>query len=271
MAVMAHHGPLNQEEGMLVSLKDLKGYSIQAKDDEIGKVNDFYFDDQTWTVRYLVDKAGVWLFGRQVLISPASVREINSDQMIFLVALTREQVEKSPKLDKEKMLSKDAEKSLINYYQWPSYLGGSDSLAEAGYTQTQAPYPLSLRGDRDIVQDAEQEMPGLKSSEDVLGYHISTNNGDLGFVDDLIVSSKTWEIRYMVIDAKKGLNGKKILIAPEWIDWISWKQRRVSVSMDKEKIQGCPNFDLSLPIGRDYEELLYDHYECKKYWDDNAR
>lgn len=256
---------------MLISLKDLKGYSIQAKDGEIGKVNDFYFDDQAWTVRYLVDKAGFWLFGRQVLISPASVREINSDQMIFAVALTRDQVEKSPKLDKGKLLTKDAEQSLINYYQWPTYLGGSDSLTEAGYTQPHAPYPLSLRNKREIAQDADKTEPGLQSSENVLGYHISTNNGDLGFVDDFIVSSTTWEIRYLVIDAKKGLNGKKILIAPEWIDWISWKQRRVSVSMDKEKIQGCPNFDLSMPIGREYEELLYNHYECKKYWDDNAR
>ena len=206
LAVTDHHGPLKQEEDMLVSLKDLKGFSIQARDGEIGKVNDFYFDDQAWTVRYLVDRAGFWLFGRQVLISPASIREINSDQMIFFVELTR-----------------------------------------------------------------DQDGPGLKSSENVLGYHISTNNGDLGFVDDFIVSSKTWEIRYMVIDARKGLNGKKILIAPEWIDWISWKKQRVSVSMDKEKIQGCPDFDLSIPIGREYEELLYDHYECKKYWDDNAR
>lgn len=255
---------------MLVSLKDLKGFSIQAKDGEIGTVNDFYFDDRNWTVRYLVDKTGFWLFGRQVLISPAAVREINTDQMIFQVNLSREQVEKSPKIDNEKLLTQDVEKKLLSYYRWPSWPGGSNTLNDTGFSQTNMPYPLSFIN-RDIVQDPEQREAGLKSSESVLGYHISTNNGDLGSVDDLIVSGKTWEIRYLLIDARKGQKSKKVLIAPEWIDWISWKKQRVSVSMDREKIQGCPNFDLTMPIAREYEELLYNHYECKKYWDDHVR
>ena len=251
---------------MLISLKDLKGYSIQAKDGEIGKVEDFYFDGQDWIVRYLIDKTGFWLFGRQVLISPVSIMEINSDQMMIVVSLTRDQVEKSPSLEQGKPLTRDAEKRLANYYQWPSYLGGS-ALAEAGYVQPQTPYPLNFKFDRGIAQDQEQTGPSLHSNGDVLSYSIATNNGDLGYVEDFIVDSKNWAIRYMLIEAKKGLNGKKILIAPEWIDWISWKKQRVSVSMDREKIQGCPNFDLSLPVQREYEELLYDHYECKKYWD----
>jgi hypothetical protein len=58
---------------MLRSLASLKGSAIEASDGQIGKVKDFLFDDEKWTVRYLVVETGTWLSGREVLISPISV------------------------------------------------------------------------------------------------------------------------------------------------------------------------------------------------------
>ena len=42
-------------------------------DGEIGKLDDFYFDDKSWTIRYLVADTGNWLLGRKVLISPIAL------------------------------------------------------------------------------------------------------------------------------------------------------------------------------------------------------
>ncbi|MCI0420874.1 MAG: PRC-barrel domain-containing protein [Acidobacteria bacterium] len=39
---------------MLRKASELKGYSIAAVDGEIGHVEEFYFDDQSWVIRYLV-------------------------------------------------------------------------------------------------------------------------------------------------------------------------------------------------------------------------
>jgi uncharacterized protein YrrD len=43
------------------NLNHLIGWILDATDGEIGKVEDFYFDDQNWTVRYLIVKTGTWL------------------------------------------------------------------------------------------------------------------------------------------------------------------------------------------------------------------
>jgi uncharacterized protein YrrD len=43
--------------------KDLKGTAIVATDGDIGKVDDFYFDDKSWTIRYLVADTGNWPLG----------------------------------------------------------------------------------------------------------------------------------------------------------------------------------------------------------------
>lgn len=250
---------------MLVSLKELKGLTIQAKDGEIGKVNDVYFDDNAWIVRYLIDKTGFWLFGQQVLISPASVQTIDMEKQQIRVDLTRDQVANSPNVDKEKPLTRDAENNVDagDIGVGGVGVGGTDVMQGDAYL-----FPMALSDTREIVQDRESDGPNIISTDDVLRYQISTSDGDLGVVSDFILDVNSWEIRYLVIEIDEDQE-KKVLIDPEWIDWISWRKRRISVSMKREKIKACPNFDLSLPLQREYEDLLYDHYECKKYWERN--
>ena len=59
---------------MLRRVDELLGFRIHAADGDIGRVHDLYFDDQRWTVRYLVVDTRHWLPGRRVLLSPAAVR-----------------------------------------------------------------------------------------------------------------------------------------------------------------------------------------------------
>lgn len=70
---------------MLRRVKDLMGYRIEATDDEIGSVQDFYFDDETWTIRYLVVDTGGWLPGRSVLIAPEALDRPGWDSRRFSV------------------------------------------------------------------------------------------------------------------------------------------------------------------------------------------
>ena len=62
---------------MLRAVNDLIGCSIGARDGAIGKVDDLYFDDERWTVRYLVVDTSGWLAGRRVLVSPRSVQGVD--------------------------------------------------------------------------------------------------------------------------------------------------------------------------------------------------
>ena len=57
----------------MLTNKHVKDFAIRAVDGEIGTVDQFYFDDETWAIRYLTVETGGWLGGRIVLISPISV------------------------------------------------------------------------------------------------------------------------------------------------------------------------------------------------------
>jgi hypothetical protein len=77
----------------------LRGFHIEAEDGEIGHVDDFLLDDQTWAVRYLVVDTSNWIGGRSVLISPTTVDSIHSPGKRIRVRLTRAVIEKSPSME----------------------------------------------------------------------------------------------------------------------------------------------------------------------------
>src|SRR5262245_1421285 len=83
--------PGPEEEVPMLGTKALMGYTLAATDGAIGEVEDCYFDDVHWTVRYFVVDAGGWLSGRRVLITPMAVRDVDQAGERVHVNLTREQ------------------------------------------------------------------------------------------------------------------------------------------------------------------------------------
>src|SRR5271165_1457053 len=76
---------------VLTNATFLKGLVIQATDGELGTVDQLYFDDEGWALRYLTVDTGGWLGGRQVLISPWSILKTDWPAKRLDVALTKKQ------------------------------------------------------------------------------------------------------------------------------------------------------------------------------------
>jgi hypothetical protein len=82
-----------------VSLRRARGlweYTIAAVDADIGRVCDLYFDDETWTIRYIMVESGVILSRRKVLISPAALQERAWSPLHIRVKLTSDEVHSGP-------------------------------------------------------------------------------------------------------------------------------------------------------------------------------
>jgi hypothetical protein len=77
---------------MLTNANSVKGLVIRAKDGEIGTMDQLYFDDGTWAIRYFTAETGSWLDDRKVLISPFSVVNVDWQAKRLDVALTRKQI-----------------------------------------------------------------------------------------------------------------------------------------------------------------------------------
>ena len=106
----------------------------------------------------------------------------------------------------------------------------------------------------------------MRSCDEVLDYRIKSKDNKIGHVEDYIVDDDTWLIRYLVIDTRNWLPGRKVLVAVPWIEDVNWGETEVSVDMTKEEIKNSPEYDPSQPINREYEQTLYDFYGRPKYW-----
>ena len=105
-----------------------------------------------------------------------------------------------------------------------------------------------------------KDDPHLRSTNDVRDYHIQATDGEIGHVEDFVVEDETWEIRYLVVDTRNWLPGRKVLLSPEWIERVSWAESRVLVDVSREAVKNSPEFDPSKPVNIDYEGKLHDYY-----------
>ena len=96
-------------------------------------MDQFYFDDESWAIRYLVVNTGGWLSGRLVLVSPIALRQAEWQSKRLDVALTKKQIEDSPPIDTHKPVSRQHEALYMGYYGYPYYWGGPYLWGLASY------------------------------------------------------------------------------------------------------------------------------------------
>jgi len=237
---------------MQLSIQDMIGFSIHGTDGDMGKVHEFYFDDASWTIRYLVAETGNWLSGRKVLISLVALGKPDLASARFSVNLTRDQIRNSPDIDTERPVYRQHEAELHDYYQWPQYwesgFGGALGIT---------PYPLlevplsSLPPESGRLDD-----PHLRSTRHVTGYRIHATNGEIGHVADFMVDDENWTICNLVVDTGTWLPGKKVLISPSWIKEVNWAEASVHVDRMRESVKNSPDADSSGSIEPDHPGSL---------------
>jgi hypothetical protein len=261
---------------MLHNLKKLEGLALAATDGSIGKVKDFYFDDEAWVIRYVVAATTKWLGGREVLISPYSIGRIDWASDKLPVAVNKEQVKNSPGIDSHKPISRQFERSYLGYYGYPYYWGGAGLWGEQSYPGPllngigAGPYGayegyLRPPSNRDTNAD-----PHLRSCQVVRGYYIHAKDGELGHVQGFLIDDSTWSIRFLIVNTSNWWVGHHVLLSPEWIQQINWADSIVTVDLARQAIKDAPAYDGAADLERNAEASIYTHYGRRGYWHEPA-
>ena len=245
---------------MLRSAKQLAGYKIAAVDAMVGKVDDVYFDDRTWEVRYLVVDTGKWLPGRRVLLAPTVVADAEDDARAVAVGLTQEQIRNSPPSYADMPVSRQHEIELQQYFGWPAYWGAETGLGVAPPPVIPPEHEPVAGAGAGAALERPSGDPNLRSLKEVAGYAIEAVDGAIGHVEDLIVDDEDWVIRYLLVDTKNWWPGGHVIVASDWVKRISWIDHAVYVDLTRNAVKGSPPYDASKPVNREYEQKLYRHY-----------
>ena len=106
---------------MLRNVTQLTGFAIRARDGEIGTLERFYFDDESWAIRYLeVDTRNLWP-GKKVLVSPQWISRVSWADSKVYVDMTTENIQNGPEWVDSVPVTREYEHRLYDYYARSPY------------------------------------------------------------------------------------------------------------------------------------------------------
>lgn len=285
---------------MLRSIEELEKYGVQANDGPMGHVRDFFFDDASWVVRYVVVDTGGWLWDRKVLISPISIGQVDPAQKRLQVLLDREKIEKSPDFDSHKPVSRQHEKRYFEYYGYPCYWGGSglwgdgsfpslmlsdiDDRADSGnavgqqrqrldvgrplehgrvsaHTKRNVTMGESSAAASEETDSATPDDPHLRSCKSLRNYEIQANDGLIGHVEGFLVDEEAWAIRHIIVKTSHWWLGHRVLIRPDWISSVDWLENTVRVAVSRVAIKEAPPWKSSEAFDHKQREGLHTSHD----------
>lgn len=86
------------------------------------------------------------------------------------------------------------------------------------------------------------------------------SDGRIGQVDDFLLDQNTWMVCFLVVDTRVWIPGKHVLVAPDWIERVSWTERSVAVALNQRTIRNSPEFTDIAALTEHDEDALYAYY-----------
>jgi hypothetical protein len=92
---------------------DIVGFSVEALDESIGKVDESTYDAGS---AYIVVDTGPWIFGKKVMLPAGVIRDVDVDNEIVYVDRTKDQIKNAPEFDESLAMNEDYRTRLGSYY-----------------------------------------------------------------------------------------------------------------------------------------------------------
>jgi uncharacterized protein YrrD len=253
---------------MLRSVTDLKSFAVRGTDSPIpiGHVRDVYFDDECWVVRYFVVETGTWLDTRKVLISPLAVREARWEEKLLRVGITAAQVRASPDIDTDQPVSRQQERDYTSYYGYPLYWERAGFRGGGPYPDLDKPATRGGSATREIPADPRNADSHLRSANIVGKYQVHATDGEVGHAREVLIDERTWTIRFLDIQTGGWWFGHDVLMAPEWIERVSWAESAIYVDLTRAEISGAPTYQVSAELDPDRMAGVHAHDDSRGYW-----
>jgi hypothetical protein len=245
---------------MLRPLEPIVGYDIDGIEETIGKVADFYFDDATWDIRYVVVDTGSWLIDRKVILSPEAFDEPDWRSEKMPTSLSKKEIEESPGIDADKPVSREKEIDIFKFFRWAPYWNATN--ASGIYAAATTP-PVVNESDSNTAENDEAKT-NIRSFEEVRNYLAHTIKDDAGKVRDFIIDDNNWKIRFLVIDIGSLLKSREILVPVKFVTSIDWHKAAIELALDKATLEQVPEYDDNEMITNEYEERIKPFYDNVK-------
>ncbi len=239
---------------MITTFKSCSKVRILTGGHFLGRIGDFIFEDDSWEIRfYLIRKTG--LFSSRFIIQPSTLGDLARGFSTGGLSVERKPLENAPSLETHRPLNAQFVPG-ESIYHWPNY-------PDAGGIWGVAPHLSGIFTNRE--SDRKNDLH-LRTKRDLIGLEIHSRGIPIGRVSDCLIESENSMIRYLVIQDQKFHSGRYLLIAPDWIESLSYQDRHASVNIDLSLFETAPSYQPRLGIDRKTEEVIFAHFRRSPYW-----
>lgn len=226
---------------MLCSEKTLRKYTVRARDGDLGKVDELYFDDETWAMRFAVVNTGAWKGQKSLLVSAQALGCSDRTERTLYIDLTREQVYEAADLySSVKPVFRQWESKLQERFQGKT---AWFTILSAGAMRPRELARWAEREQGTTLDTAELDDPTLRSTREVARYSIRAWDGKAGSVKGFVIDDANWSVRYLVVNTRRWWPNQDVLIAPSWIEGIDWQKAQVRVGLRQRELAVSPLFE----------------------------
>jgi hypothetical protein len=232
---------------MLLSIRQLCRYRVEAQDRKLGKADDFYFDEQDWRVRYMVVNDGRWLPSNRTLVPASLFGQPDTLAQSLKVEASRDELSVISHEGSEQPRYQREEEIIRHRYGGSLYRNGGGHFSSAsGMVATQAldiAEAEATAPSRPVGGDAIEPRREIRSAREIMGYHIEALDGPVGICADFLVDDDGWEIRYLMVNTKSWKPGRRVLIPRAWVEEMSWAESRIHMKVGRQKLKTSARYD----------------------------
>ena len=219
---------------LLLTTKDLKEYSVQGADGDLGQVDGFAFNLETWDLEYLISNKSKWFLQTEVFLFPTSVlKQAKNRAQIIPTRLNEEDARQLTRQVEKSVQLSDRVNNPLTYWRAGKFSRGFLWLD---------PYAIAAlmkaldRRETEASASEKIENGNLRTSSELIGYLVTARGEHLGKIEDLIVDADYWKIRYVVI----GGDEEKIMMPAQWIEWFDPLEETIDLNLEKELVLESP-------------------------------
>ena len=231
-----------RKQTMTRDINSIIGFSIAASDGIIGKLEEFYFDDQTWKIRYLIIRTKAPLNSRKVLISTVAVSGRIWEKGLIPVDLTAQQIDQSPDIDTDRPVSRQQEIGLYGHYAWRNdFENRIEGEIKTGIVNASPVINKTIIKEIQVDKSSGEYLQ-LCSTARVTNYAVYAANGEIGHVNDFVFDDQTWQILSIVVDTKNSAEGNKVLIHACHVKAIDWTKFEIFLDISIAEVEASTLF-----------------------------
>jgi uncharacterized protein YrrD len=221
---------------MYITFANIQGFSVKTWDQDIvGHIKSLYFDELTWTVRYILIETILFVDKKTAIIAPVAIDKIKPDERMVVLSLKKEHIEKSPDVDGVMPLSREKELELAERYEWPAY------WEDLSASMPEVVEELAISKESPTADRTEMENNPIRDMAAILSYQVVAQDDSAGSAKDFIFDTDTWHVAFLIVNVS-GLHGHDVMLPPTAIAKVDWQEKTVYTGTLADTVKKAPEF-----------------------------